>query len=150
MGLRIPCSAGASQSHPLHLLSIHGSSPTGGARHFKHVPPATSIEHDVRMFSMLAAWALHARQLPGAIFRGDTYNRRLIENSLLSVSCCLSLLHSCFLVSFQPFPFSLFENFAMVHFFIIPVFVLITRWCTCSRNAALVAVHVFRFLFFLV
>lgn len=115
MGLRIPCLAGASQSHPLHLSSIHGSSPTGGAQYFKHVPPATSIEHDVRMFSMLAAQALHARQLPGAIFvvtRTVADSLKILSSVSRAVCLYCTFVFSCR----SALSVFLFENVAMVHF----------------------------------
>lgn len=82
-------------------------------------------------------------------FRGDTHNRRLIENSLLSVSCCLSLLHFCFLMSFSPFRFP-FWKFCHGAFFIIFVFILIARWCTWSVETLHLSLRMFFFFFFLV
>lgn len=111
------------------------------------LPPATSIEHDVRMFSTLAAQALRANQFPGTFFFFVTHHRRLIENSILSCPVLfiptVLFLFSCVT---EHFPFSFLEILSRCSFF----FVIFSFCSLVGVRAALCCTHnVARFLPFI-
>lgn len=96
MGLCIPRSAGASQSHPLQLSSTHGSSPTGGAQCFTLTTSDFDWTWRANVFyASCAGSACPPITRHPPFFYWCRKNHRLIENSLLYVLCCLSIV-TCF------------------------------------------------------